>query len=69
VPRERYGWYVEIVIAIVVLVVVVLVMGAAPMIRRLGSASEDRMKARMPRGMDVDVERDFKRPRDEGNLL
>ena len=60
---------VEIAVAVIILVVAVLIIGGAPMVKRFGTASEEQMKARMPRGMDVDVERDFKRPRDEGDLL
>jgi hypothetical protein len=49
-------------------VVLLLVVGTAPMVRRFGAASEDQMKARLS-SRRVDVERDFKRPRDEGDLL
>lgn len=58
-----------IVVAVVVLVILFVVLGSAPMVGRLGTASEDQMKARMPRGMDMDVDRNFKRPPDEGGLL
>ena len=44
-----------------------LIMGAAPMVRRTADAREIEMKAKMPG--NVDVNRSFKRPRDEGDLL
>jgi Ni/Co efflux regulator RcnB len=60
----------EIAIAIVILVVAVLVLGAAPMIRRAAGGREQEMGARLgSRGLDVDVNREFKRPRDEGDLF
>jgi hypothetical protein len=52
-----------------VLVVGVLIMGAAPMVRRTADAREIEMKAKMPGNMDVDVNRSFTQPRDEGDLL
>jgi hypothetical protein len=39
------------------------------MVRRTADAREIEMKAKMPGSMDVDVNRLFKRPRDEGDLL
>jgi hypothetical protein len=59
----------EVLIGVFVLVVAMLVIGGAPMVRRTAHARELEMRARMPRGMDVDVDRQFDRPRDEGNLL
>jgi heme/copper-type cytochrome/quinol oxidase subunit 2 len=60
---------VVVVVVVIVLVVAVLIMGAAPMVRRTADAREIEMKAKMPGSMDVDVNRLFKRPRDEGDLL
>jgi membrane protein implicated in regulation of membrane protease activity len=57
-----------VVVALIIVVVLLLVVGTAPMVRRFGAASEDQMKARLS-SRRVDVERDFKRPRDEGDLL
>jgi hypothetical protein len=60
----------EIAVAIVVIVVAVLVIGASPLIRRAAGGRDDEMGARLgSRGLDVDVNREFKRPRDEGDLL
>ena len=59
----------EVLIAVIVVVVALLIIGGAPMIRRTADARELELRARMPRGSDVDVERDFKRPRDQGDLL
>jgi len=57
---------VEIVIAVIVL----LVLGAAPMIRRGAGGREQELSARLgSRGVDVDVNGEFQRPRDEGDLL
>jgi hypothetical protein len=56
-------------IVVIVLVVAVLIMGAAPMVKRTADAREIEMKAKMPGNLDVDVNRSFKRPRDEGDLL
>jgi hypothetical protein len=39
------------------------------MIRRTAHARETEMIARMPRGMDMDVNRNFERPPHEGDLL
>jgi hypothetical protein len=60
---------VTIVIAVIVLVVLLLIIGAAPMTRRFADGAEQEMKARMPGAMDVDVEREFKRPPDEASRL
>ena len=65
-----YSTGMEIVIAVIVLVVALLVLGAAPMIRRSAGGREQEMNARLgSRGLDVDVNREFQRPRDEGDLL
>jgi len=57
---------VEIVIAVIAL----LVLGAAPMIRRGAGGREQEMNARLgSRGLDVDVNREFQRRRDEGDLV
>jgi hypothetical protein len=60
----------EIVIALLILVVAVLLIGASPLVRRTAGGRDDEMGARLgSRGLDVDVNREFKRPRDEGDLL
>jgi hypothetical protein len=57
-------------VGLIVLVVLVLVLalgvGLGPTWRRVGKTSEDEMRAVAP---GADVDRQFKRPRDEGNLL
>jgi Ni/Co efflux regulator RcnB len=64
-----YDWGMEIVIGVVILVIAIVAMGAAPLVRRTADAREQEMRARMPRRGNVDVNRDFKPPRDEGGLL
>lgn len=60
----------EIVIAIVIVIVAVIAIGASPLVRRTAGGRDDEMGARLgTRGLDVDVNRQFKRPRDEGDLL
>ena len=61
---------VEIVIALVIVVIAILAIGASPLVRRSAGGRDDEMGARLgTRGLDVDVNREFKRPRDEGDLL
>jgi hypothetical protein len=60
---------VTVVIALLIVIVALLLIGGAPMVRRTAHAREQEMRARMPGSMDVDVNRDFRRPRDEGDLL
>jgi hypothetical protein len=57
------------VIAVLIAVVALLLIAGAPMVRRTAHAREQEMRAKMPGSMDVDVNRDFRRPRDEGDLL
>jgi hypothetical protein len=59
----------EIVIAVVALALLIAALGAAPMTRRFGDASEEKFKAGMPGNLKADVESGFKRPRDEGDLF
>jgi hypothetical protein len=60
----------EIVIAIVVVLVAVVAIGASPLVRRSAGGRDSEMGARLgSRGLDVDVNRQFTRPRDEGDLL
>ena len=60
---ERYRRPVEIVLVIVVIVFAVAVLAMSPMTRRTGDAVEREHRR------DVDVGRQFKRPRNEGDLL
>lgn len=47
-----------------------IAIGASPLVRRTAGGRDDEMGARLgTRGLDVDVNREFKRPRDEGDLL
>jgi hypothetical protein len=60
----------EIVIALVIVVIAVIAIGASPLVRRTAGSRDDEMGARLgTRGLDVDVDREFRRPRDEGDLL
>ena len=56
-----------IVLAVVLLLVTDLL--ATPGMRRMGDAVEAEQLASVPGGMDMDVDREFERPRDEGDLL
>jgi hypothetical protein len=56
-------------IALLIVLIAVVLIGGAPMVRRTAHAREQELRARMPGSMDVDVNRDFRRPRDEGDLL
>jgi hypothetical protein len=61
---------VEIVIALIIVVIAILAIGASPLVRRTAGGRESEMGARLgTHGLDVDVNRDFQRPRDEGDLL
>ena len=52
---------------VLIVVVALLAIGGAPTVRRTAHARETEMRA--PRGIDVDVSRDFRRPPHEGDLL
>ena len=56
----------EIVVVVVVIIVVVAVLSRSPMIRRSGDAEEHEWRSRAP---GADVDKQFKRPPDEGGLL
>jgi len=56
-----------IILAVVLLVAVAVT--AAPAMQRMGKAVEEEQRASMPGGMDMDLDREFERPRDEGDLL
>jgi hypothetical protein len=56
------------VVALIIVAVLLILLGTAPMVRRFGAASEDQMKARLS-SRRLDAEHEFKRPRDEGDLL
>jgi hypothetical protein len=56
-------------IAVLIAVVALVLIGGAPMVRRTAHAREQEMRARMPGNLDVDVNRDFRRPPREGDLL
>jgi len=60
----------EILIAVVIIVVAVVAIGASPLVRRSAGSRDDEMGARLgTRGLDVNVNREFKRPPNEGDLL
>jgi uncharacterized membrane protein len=60
---ERYGRPMEIVVVIVVIVVAVVVLAMSPMTRRTGNAVEHEAR------QHADVDRQFKRPPNQGDLL
>jgi hypothetical protein len=56
----------ELIVIAVVVIVVLVAAGASPMVRRQGDAAEKEMHAVAP---GADVGRQFKRPRNDGDLF
>jgi hypothetical protein len=57
---------VEVVLIIVICVILVALMSLSPSLRRMGEGAEHQMRGK---GSGADIDRQFERPRDEGNLL